>query len=217
MKIFFLTLILSLFFSISILPAQEHQDLFEYYANRQIDKLETRIEQLGNTAQNDPEVLFFSTVLTYNGDNAFLIYERLFKQSRGHLKNLVAEKLAGYYYARGFYVKSSEFENIAKTYIPVKTTEEIKSGDNIREYKTERSTKSIYKIQVGAFSVIENANELASFLKGKKLEVSVVNRNVSGNNLYCVWVEGGSSFESTENIAKEIKKKYQLSYRIVKP
>ncbi len=217
MKIFFLTLILSLLFSISILPAQEHQDLFEYYANRQIDKLETRIEQLGNTAQNDPEVLFFSTVLTDNGDNAFSIYERLFKQSRGHLKNLVAEKLAGYYYARGFYVKSSEFENIAKTYIPVKTTEKIKSGDNIREYKTERSTKSIYKIQVGAFSVIENANELASFLKGKKLEVSVVNRNVSGNNLYCVWVEGGSSFESTENIAKEIKKKYQLSYRIVKP
>ncbi len=217
MKIFFLTLILSLLFSISILPAQEHQDLFEYYANRQIDKLETRIEQLGNIAHNDPEVLFFSTVLINNGDNAFSIYERLFKQSRGPLKNLVAEKLAEYYYARGFYVKSSEFENIAKTYIPVKTTEKIKSGDNIREYKTERSTKSIYKIQVGAFSVIENANELASFLKGKKLEVSVVNRNVSGNNLYCVWVEGGSSFESTENIAKEIKKKYQLSYRIVKP
>ncbi len=217
MKIFFLTLILSLFSSISILSAQEHQDLFEYYANRQIDELEIRIEQLGNTAQNDPEVLFFSTVLTDNGDNAFSIYERLFKQSRGSLKNLVAEKLAEYYYARGFYVKSSEFENIAKTYIPGKTTEEIKSGDNIRKSKTERSTKSIYKIQVGAFSVIENANDLAGFLKGKKLEVSVVNRNVSGNILYCVWVEGGSSFESTENIAKEIKKKYQLSYRIVKP
>jgi hypothetical protein len=217
MKIFFLTLILSLFLSTSILFAQEHQDLFEYYANRQIDKLETRIEQLGNIAQNDPEVLFFRTILTNNGDNAFLIYERLFKQSRGPLKKLVAEKLAEYYYARGFYIKSSKFENIAKAYIPVKTTEKIKSGDNIRESKIERSTKSIYKIQVGAFSVIENANDLASFLKGKKLEVSVVNRNVSGNNLYCVWVEGGSSFESTENIAKEINKRYQLSYRIVKP
>ncbi len=217
MKIFFFALILSLFLSISILSAQEHQDLFEYYANRQIDKLETRIEQLGNTAHNDPEVLFFSTVLTNNGDNAFSIYERLFKQSRGPLKNLAAEKLAEYYYARGFYIKSSELENIAKTYVPVKTTEKIKSGDNIRENKIERSTKSIYKIQVGAFSVIENANDLASFLKGKKLEVSVVNRNISGNNLYCVWVEGNSSFESTENIAKEINKRYKLSYRIVKP
>jgi hypothetical protein len=191
--------------------------LFEYYANKQIDKLETRVGQLDNSTQNDPEVKFFSTVLTDNGDNAFSIYERLFIQSRGVLKNLAAEKLAEYYYARGFYVKSAEYEKFANSYIPAKTTEAVKSGDNTNESKTEQRTHSIYKIQVGAFGVKDNANDLAGFLQAKKLEVSVVSRNIGGNILYCVWVEGGSNIQSTEDIAKEINKKYQLSYRIIKP
>ena len=209
--------ILSLFFSISIVSAQQHQDLFDYYASRQIDKLASRVKQLENSSQTDPEVLFFSTVLTDNGDNAFTVYERLFIESRGNLKILAAEKLSQYYYARGFYVKSAEYEKYANTYIPVKTIEIVKSGDNTKESKTEQSEIPIYKIQVGAFGVIENANDLAGFLKGKNLEASVVNRNVGGTILYCVWVDGDPDLNKTEKIAEDIKMKYQLSYRIVKP
>ena len=217
MKLFLFTCLLSLSLTISIVSAQKHQDLFEYYTNKQIDKLATRIQQLKTDAQNDPEVLFFSTVLNDNGDSAFSIYERLFIESRGRVKNLAAAKLAEYYYARGFYIKSSEYEKFAKTYIPIKTTEVIESGDNTKENKTEQRSKSIYKIQVGAFGVIDNANDLATFLRGKKLDVSVATRSIGGNILFCVWVEGGSDFKSTEEIAEAIKKKYQLSYRIVKP
>jgi hypothetical protein len=217
MKLFLFTCILFLFLSLSFVSAQKHQDLFEYYTNNQFDDLATRIEQLEDNAQNDPEVLFFSTVLTDNGDTAFSIYERLFIQSHGLVKKLAAEKLAEYYYARGFYVKSSEYVKYAKTFIPVKTTGVVKSGDNTNEKKTELKSKSIYKIQVGAFGVIDNANDLAGFLRGKKLEVSVVTRKVGGNNLFCVWVEGGSDFKNSEDIAVEIKKKYKLSYQIVKP
>ena len=217
MKYSLFTWTLSLVLSISIVSGQNHKDLFEYYTNKQIDKLESRIQELEKSVKNDPEVLFFSTVLTDNGDKAFPIYERLFIQSHGFLKNLAAKKLAEYYYARGFYIKSSDYEKYAKTYIPVKTTEPVIKGDNIKEGKNELRSGSIYKIQVGAFGDIENANDLAGYLKGKKLEANVVNRNVSGNILYCVWVEGGSDFKYTEKIAIEIKKKYQLSYRIVKP
>lgn len=217
MKSFLFTWILSFLFSISSVSAQKHQDLYDYYASKQFDKLNSRVKQLEKNTQNDAEVLFFKTVLNDNGDNAFSVYERLFIQSRGILKKLSAEKLSQYYYARGFYVKSAEYERFAATYIPVKTTEVVKSGDNTKERKTEQSTPSIYKIQVGAFGVVENANDLASFLKSKKLEASVVNRNIGGNILYCVWVEGGSDIKKTENIAKDIKKKYQLSYRIIKP
>jgi hypothetical protein len=217
MKLFLFTCILSLFLSLSFVYARKHQDLFEYYTNKQFDKLATRLEQLEDNAQNDPEVLFFNTVLTDNGDSAFQIYERLYIQSLGRVKNLAAEKLAEYYYARGFYIKSSEYEKFAKTYIPIKTSEVLKSGDNNIETEIELKPKSTYKIQVGAFGVIDNANDLAEFLRGKNLEVSVVNREVGENNLFCVWVEGGSDFISTEDIANDIKKKYQLSYRIVKP
>ena len=217
MKSFLLILFLFSIFANSIVFAQKYQDLFTYYTNRQIDKLGTRIQQLENTDQNNPEILFFRAVLSDNGEKAFSVYERLYKQSKGPLKNLSAEKLADYYFARGFYVKSSEYKNIAKTYIPVKTIEDVKSGDNTKERKPEQRPSSIYRIQVGAFGVHDNANDLASFLKGKKMDVSIVTREVDGKDLYCVWVTGGSSLKSTEEIAEEIKRKYRLSYRIVKP
>ena len=97
------------------------------------------------------------------------------------------------------------------------TSEPVISGDNNKESIIEQRSAPIYKIQVGAFGVIENANDLAGYLQDNKLEVSVVKRNVSGSVLYCVWVEGDTDFKITENIAEEIKRKYQLSYRIVKP
>jgi hypothetical protein len=217
MKVFLVTWFLSYLCLTSIVSAQNHPDLFEFYTNKQFDKLETRIQELGNSAKDDPEVLFFNTILTDNADNAITIYEQLFSQSQGLLKKLASEKLAEYYYALGFYIKSSEYEKYSKTYIPVKTTEFVKSGDNIIKGKSESDIKSIYMIQVGAFSVIDNANDLAGFLKGKELEVSVVSRNIAGNILYCVWLKGDSNFENTEKFAEEIKEKYDLSYRIVQP
>jgi hypothetical protein len=176
-----------------------------------------RIGELEDTIQNDPELLFFKTILSDNGDNAFQIYERLFKQSSSPLKNLSAQKLSEYYFARGFYVKSSEYKKIAKTYIPIKTSEDIKSGDNSKKNTREKIGTSIYKIQVGAFGVRENADDLVSFLKGKNLDANIVDRIVDGTRLYCVWVEGAANLESTERIAEDIKMKYRLSYRIVEP
>jgi len=217
MKITFITWILSLFIINSTVSAQNHPELFEFYANKQFDKLETRIQQLGDSAKDDPEVVFFSTLLTDNGESAVSIYEQLFNQSQGPLKKLASEKLAEYYYALGFYIKSFEYEKYSNTYIPDKTTEITKSGDNIIRSKSESDTESIYMIQVGAFGVIDNANDLAAFLKGKELEVSVVSRTIGGNILYCVWVKGDSNFDNTEKIAEKIKEKYDLSYRIVQP
>ena len=118
MKVYLVTWILSFLFFNSIVSAQNHQDLFEFYAKKQFSKLESRIQQLRNSAKDDPEVLFFSTILTDNGDSAFSIYEQLFIQSQGPLKKLASEKLAEFYYALGFYIKSSEYEKYAKTYIP---------------------------------------------------------------------------------------------------
>ena len=217
MRVFVTILIVSHIIFISVVAAQKHQDLFNFYTNKQIQELESRVQELENLKLADPEILFFKTVLSDNGDNAVAVYEKLHKESKGSLKNLTAQKLAEYYYARGFYVRSSEYKKIAKTYIPVKTTEYSNSGDNTSEYKTERQQTSIYKIQVGAFGVKENAIDLAEYLKKKKLTVNVVNREVDGTTLHCVWVEGRSSLEDTEEMAKEIKRKYRLSYRILKP
>jgi hypothetical protein len=217
MRLIFTILILSFSLFNSIVSAQKHQDLFDYYSSKQIENLELRIKQLEGSGNNDPELQFFRAVISDNGDNAFQIYERLFKQSEGPLKNLTAQKLAEYYYARGFYIRSSEYEKIAKTYIPVKTTESVKTGDNTNNYKAKKPTTPIYQIQVGAFGVRKNADDLARFLGNKKLRVSVVNREVDGTDLFCVWVEGKSNLDDTEKVANEIKKKYSLSYRIIKP
>jgi hypothetical protein len=217
MRVFLLNLFLSFTLIISNLFAQQYPDLFNYYANHQIDLLREKLQQSEYLDDNHPEILFFRTVFSDNGDNALSVYERLFNQSMGPLKNLTAQKLSEYYFARGFYVKSSEYKNIAKAYIPVKTSEKIITGDNKIEKKTEEQRASIYKIQVGAFGVRENADDLTVYLKGKNLDVNVVRREINGSILFCVWVEGESDIAGTEELAKEIKEKYDLSYRIVKP
>jgi len=217
MKVFLLNLFLSFILLISNLFAQQYPDLFSYYTNRQIDLLEDKLQQSEYSNDNHPELLFFRTVFSDNGENAFSVYERLFNQSTGPLKNLAAQKLSEYYFARGFYVKSSEYKNISKSYIPLKTSEKTKTGDNKIESKPEQQSTSIYRIQVGAFGIRENADDLAVYLKGKNLDVSVVRREINGSILFCVWVAGESNIESTEKLANEIKEKYHLSYRIVKP
>ena len=72
-------------------------------------------------------------------------------------------------------------------------------------------------IQVGAFGVMQNADDLVQFLKKKTVKANVVKRSIGGVELYCVWIPGKDNYDATEDIARDIKRKYQLSYRIIIP
>ncbi len=197
--------------------AQKHADLFGFYQDRQLNKLENRLQELEKNKTNDPEIEFFKTILTDNGENAIKVYENLLKKSEIPLKNLLAEKISDYYYALGFYVRAGEYKKISQTNFPARTKVIEKAVDSKNEDNTGGKLKSKYMIQVGAFGVLQNADDLAQFLKKKTIEAIVVKRSIGGAELYCVWIQGKDNYDATEGIAREIKRKYQLSYRIIIP
>jgi hypothetical protein len=197
--------------------AQKHADLFAFYQERQLNKLENRLRELEKNNTTDPEIEFFKTIFTDNGKNAIKVYEKIWEKSETPLKYLLAEKISDYYYALGFYVRAGEYKKISQINFPAQPKVIDKAVDSKTEDSIGDKTKPKYMIQVGAFGVWQNADDLAQFLKRKKIEASVVKRSIGGAELYCVWIPGNDNYDAAEGIAKEIERKYQLSYRIIIP
>jgi hypothetical protein len=226
MRFFSITSILTLICLFSTLYGQKYQQLFDYYQNKQLDELYSSLEVLEKKDQNHPEIKFFRTTFSDNGDHALKVYQKILEESFSPLKNLVAIKLSEYYYARGFYIKAEDYKKLSQVNFPGKTGVAKKSVDNNSEKIKQTENKkpnqaapgndvSKYVIQVGAFGVPDNANELAEYLRTENFKVNVVDRIINGKTLYCVWIKGKGSYEATETVAKDIGNKYNLSYRIL--
>ena len=85
------------------------------------------------------------------------------------------------------------------------------------ETKTIPESKTAkYYVQVGAFSLKENAEQRIRFLKIQNISSSVVEREVNNSTLYCVWIPGKESIDETLAFANEIKQKYALDFQIKK-
>jgi len=182
-----------------------------------MERLKSRLGELEKRQPNDPEIVFFKAIFKGNGEEAIKIYEDLYKSSGGKVKSLIAKKMSKYYFAQGYYVKAQEFRRLSGQEFPVKTKVKSNSADNKKVKNVKPDEQPKYIIQVGAFGVEKNANDLADVLRRKKIDVKVVDRNISGKILYCVWIEGDSDYSTTKSIAEDIKTHYNLTYRILKP
>jgi len=201
----------------TVLLAQNHDDLYILYNNKKFKRLETRLSELEKRHLNDPEIVFFKTIFKDDGEVALKIYQDLYKTSGGPLKNLLAKKMSEYYFAQGYYVKAQEYRRASNQKFKVKPKDNSRTADN-RDVQKKGSSKQLkYIIQVGAFGVEKNADDLADVLRRKKVNVSVVERNINNKILYCVWVQGDEDYSATKDIAETIKSKYKLTYRILKP
>jgi len=199
--------------------AQDYEDLYLLYSNHRIEQLASRLKEYEKRSPSDPEIQFFKAIFMENGDQAMQIYQELFGRTSGRLKSLIASKISAYYFAQGYYVKADEYNKLATTKFPLKTQENLIPSDNIennREPKVE-SVNPVYIIQVGAFGVSQNADDLSAVLQRRKVNARVVKRRVGDSDLFCVWVDGAEDYAATKEIAEEIRDKFRLSYRILKP
>ena len=202
---------------ISVLFAQNHDDLYLLYDNHKIDQLDARLTELEKRNLSDPEITFFRATFLESGEEALVIYLDLFDKSSGRLKNLIAARLSAYYFAQGYYVKAQEYEKLASVNFPVATQVYTKPADNSRTTEDNQIPQPVYIIQVGAFGVKENAEELSEVLVKKKIDSRVVTRQIGDKELFCVWIDGAADYDATKEVAEDIKLKYKLTYRILKP
>lgn len=196
------------------LHAQQTDILYKLYENGQVKELRSTVSELQSKYPNNLEVQFFSTLFAENGDEAIKILEDLIKNANGKLKKIIAKKIAEYYYAKGYYLSANRYQKIA-----LEETNEIENVDNKIENYTKPAVPEIinFVIQVGAFSHEDNAIQLIKMLGLNNISSKIVTRKVNSNVLYCVWIDGKSNFEQTNEYANSLKNKYRLEYRIIKP
>ncbi len=215
-NIFFKTFILS-FLLISPLLAGTYDALFELYAKKDFESLRLKLNEYSDGRSDSAELQFFRTLFIENGETANRQYEELFQNSGGPLKNLIAEKISDYYFALGFYMKASEYEDLARMNYPAVQNSQVATPiPQVTSGAIEPVSEPAYVIQIGAFSVEANAQELAGEVRREKVIVNVVKRMIGGRELFCVWIQGDNDYQVTEQIARKISGKMNISYRILK-
>ena len=191
-----------------LLAGQDFAQMNQLYQQKKMAELEQLVSK---SSDEKPETLFFKTVFNENGEESVKVYESLFPEVSGELKSLVSGKISEYYYAKGFYVKASEYARYVKS-----STETPVSPEPSKNVVAVEQNK-IYHIQVGAFGYRDNANRMKQLLKDKNINSDVKIRQVNGKTLYCVWVHGHKTYRETKMIADDLKNKYKLKYQIINP
>ena len=207
-------LIFALVFTV-ISTGQSLLELYDLYENKNMNQLYKKTEEFYQKYPQNNEIKFFKALFMEDGDEALKVYLELFNNSQGRLKSLIAGKIAEFYYAKGFYVKASEYSKVAKN--RPEYSQESKDSDSIDTNQSTQPVQSGLVIQVGAFKFKENAQYLQNVLKSHQILSRLVAREIGGKTLYCVWIDGKSNFEETRELAEYINQKFNLKYRIFKP
>jgi len=196
--------------------AQDLAEIYTLYEERAIERLAQTLATLPESAAQIPDIIFFRTIFNENGDEALTAFERLYQESDGWLRTVTADKIAQYYYARGYYVKAASYAEVAKRKPGSLPQAKIGMTSPERESPPLQPDEPLYAIQVGAFSYHDNAKKMLDLLNQHRLDAKIVNREINGKPLFCVWITGKNDSDDTRKYAEELKDTYNIPYRIVK-
>lgn len=195
------------------LNAQKNATLYSLYKQNKYSTLKEKVMVLkGEITQ--AEYLFFTTLFIQDADQAYLNYEQIFQNASGAVKYYAGERLKHFYYAKGYYSTASNYQKyLADNHSLV--DEQSVDDKKIEEYTPDSKDEKLY-IQVGAFGIKENADQMKKMLDTQNVPSKIKQRVVGKNRLFCVWVIGKKEFKETLNLADELKRKYHLDYKIIK-
>jgi SPOR domain len=193
------------------LLGQDSAQLFRLYQDKDFVALkENYLKVKAKLPKADQ--LFFNALYNKDAEKAFSIYKDLFQNSNGKLKYFSGERLKDYYYARGYYSTASDYEKYL-----VENRQLIETiGSTKQPFRPEVVDTEKLFIQVGAFGLKENAEQMREMLSTQKVASIIKIRHVKNRELFCVWVIGKQNFKQTLKFADELKHTYHLDYKIIK-
>jgi hypothetical protein len=205
-------LLIILFALSAVTIARPDIDIYTLYKNRAFDKLKERLKTAKATLPK-AEQLFFETLFISDAEQAFEIYKELFNKNDGKVKYFSAERLKEYYYAKGYYSTASDYE---KYLVEHRELVENNSNTIIQDIEESPEDTDKFYIQVGAFGLKDNAEQMKKMLETQKIDSKIITREVQSKTLYCVWIPGKDEFNDTLNFANELKQLYHLDFNIIK-
>jgi SPOR domain len=208
--IIYKVLIISILFSIPSF-GQDAAHLFRLYQDKDFIALKENYQKV-KAKLSKADQLFFSALYNKDAEKAFATYKDLFQNSNGKLKYYSGERLKDYYYARGYYSTASDYEKYL-----VENRQLIETiGSTKQPFRPEVVDTEKLFIQVGAFGLKDNAEQMQEMLSTQKVASIIKIRHVKNKELFCVWVIGKQNFKQTLKFADELKHTYHLDYKIIK-
>ena len=200
------------------------------------DEVRYELTDLKERNPESPSVMFLDGVLTENGQEAVLIYQKIVDEySNSKYADAALYRIYSYYYALGLYESAnknlsllinhypeSPYINIAKQNQMLYNPKIEKEEDKTTRYDKGQQTLGDlfdgdyrYTIQAGAFSNMENAQSLQGNFEQSGLYSVLIDKQVAGATFHIVYVGRFVTNNEAESFLKTINSKYKLNGRVV--
>ena len=194
----------------------------------QAEAVKAELPSLLTTYQNNAGVLYLQAVLTNDGTEAAKMFQNIVDNfPRSEWADDALYRLYQYYYAIGLYKTAEQklmqlkeqypFSAYASEEMPTggqKTVTEDKPATAKPRGKVQKYATG-FTIQVGAFSTLQNAEDLKTKFEREGYSANIFTKEMNGTKLYKVWVGEFQTYDEAKRFTAEIKQKFSLTSMVV--
>ena len=205
------------------------QRRLEMIEKGQSEAVRAELSTLMTTYQNNPGVMYLQAVLTTDGAEAAKIYQNIVDNfPRNEWGDDALYKLYQYYYAIGLYKTAEQKLSQLKQEYPFSAYAADSDGAaakkpvpkeekplNVKPQTTVQKFATGFTVQVGAFSTMQNAEELKTRFEKEKFSSNIFTMVTKGKKLHKVWVGEFQTYDEAKKISAQIKSKFGLSSIVV--
>ncbi len=227
-KFWFLFVILFYILNNSFLLAQD-VDIVPYLKQIESGQKEDVVKTLSELKEkypNSPSVMFLDGVLTQNGQEAIVIYQKIVNSyPASKYADASLYRIYSYYYALGLYDAAKKHLSRLKKEYPespyIKIADKNIPSENEVVPFEKKETKKVetqfdYTIQAGAFSNLENAKGLKKDFDDSGFKSEIKDKTVGGTVFHVVYVGEFKTENDARNFLQVINKEYKLDGRVIR-
>jgi len=204
------------------------QRRLELIERGQGEAVKAELPALMTNYQNHPGILYLQAVLTTDGSEAAKLYQGIVDNfPKSEWADDALFKLYQYYYSIGLYKTGDQKLQQLKQDYPFSTyavnqsqqaspqpvQEEpaavVKPPSPVEKYPTS------FTVQVGAFSTLQNAEELKAKFEKENYSSNIFTIVTDGRKLHKVWVGEFQTYEDAKRFTVEIQRKFNLQSMVV--
>lgn len=206
------------------------QRRLEMIERGQTEAVRAELPGLMTNFQNHPGVLYLQAILTTDGTEAAKIYQSVFDNfPKSEWADDALFKLYQYYYSIGLYKTGDQkLQQLRQEYPfsayagnaqqekaeevkekPEEAPAQVASQNPIEKYPTS------FTVQVGAFSTLQNAEELRAKFERENYSSNIFTIVNNGRKLHKVWVGEFQTYEDAKRFTGEIRSKFGLESIVV--
>lgn len=205
------------------------QRRLEQIERGQGEAVKAELPTLMTNFQNHPGIMYLQGVLTTDGTEAAKTFQSIVDNfPKSEWADDALYKLYQYYYSIGLYKTADQKLQQLKTDYPFsayasgqevevepKAAMQADAPAVIKEPPKIEKFSTLFTVQVGTFSILQNAEDLKSKFEREGYPSNIFTIVNNGRKLHKVWVGEFQSHDEAKRFTAEIKKKFSLDCIVV--